>query len=167
MTPKIYKAPWGKSLRFMSLFCVALGFIIPMAVYYFDKKGSANWLPVAGFYWGMMLVATLFVIRGYSVASDALLIQRLLWTTRLPLPGLQSAEFVPGVMRGSLRLWGNGGMFSITGWYRNRELGKYRAFVTDLSRTVVLRFVKRVVVISPDEPERFVGEISPGTIRTS
>ncbi len=46
-------------------------------------------------------------------------------------------------MRGSLRLFGNGGMFSITGLYRNRALGNYRAFVTDLKKTVVLRFMKR------------------------
>ena len=167
MAPKIYNAPWGRSLRFVSMFCVVLGFIIPTAVYYFDKRGPVNWLPVTGLYWGMMLVAALFVIRGYSVDSGALLVRRLLWTTRLPLPGLQSAEFMPGVMRGSLRLWGNGGMLSITGWYRNRTLGNYRAFVTDLNRTVVLRFEKRAVVISPENPEQFLAETSPAAIRRS
>lgn len=70
-------------------------------------------------------------------------------------------------MRGSRRICGNGGMFSITGWYRNRALGTYRAFVTNLKDTVVLRFPARTIVISPENPERFVAEISQFAFRTS
>jgi len=162
-----YIAPWGKSLRFMSWFCVALGFIIPGAVYFADKNGHANWLTVGCLYWALMLGAALFVVRGYAVGPNELTIQRLLWTTRLPLSGLQSAEVLPDAMRGSLRLFGNGGMFSITGLYRNRALGNYRAFVTDLTRTVVLRFPKRIVVVSPENPEQFVAEISQFAFRAS
>ena len=111
--------------------------------------------------------AALFIIRSYTIEPNALAIQRLLCTTRLPLSGLQSAEAMPGVMRGSLRLFGNGGMFSITGLYRNRALGNYRAFVTDQTKTVVLRFPKRTVVVSPEDPERFVAEISQFAFRTA
>jgi hypothetical protein len=167
MNSNTYTAPWGKSLRFMSWFCVALGFIIPGAVYFTDQTGPTNWLSVGCLYWALLLGAALFTIRHYALRPNELVIQRLLWTTRLPLSGLQSAEFTPGVMRRSLRLWGNGGMFSITGWYRNRALGTYRAFVTDLNRTVVLRFPKRTIVVSPENPEQFVLEISPFAFRTS
>jgi hypothetical protein len=150
----------------MSWFCVALGFIIPVAVRFFDHD-SANWPKVGCLYWLLFLGAALFVVRGYAVTSGELAIQRLLWTTRLPLAGLQSAEVSPDIMRGSLRLFGNGGMLSITGLYRNRALGNYRAFVTDLKRTVVLRFPKRTIVISPENPEQFVTEISPFAFRTT
>jgi hypothetical protein len=102
----------------------------------------------------------LFVIRSYTIEGNELVIRRLLWTIRLSLAGFQSAEVTPDVMRGSLRLCGNGGLFSITGWYRNRALGNYRAFVTDLKRTVVLRFPARTIVVSPEAQEQFVAEIS-------
>jgi hypothetical protein len=92
-------------------------------------------------------VCCLFVIRSYTIEPGALVIRRWLWDTRLPLAGLQSAVVQPNAMRWSIRLCGNGGMFSITGWYRNRALGNYRAFVTDLNRTVVLRFARRTVVV--------------------
>jgi hypothetical protein len=59
-------------------------------------------------------------------------------------------------MRWSVRLWGNGGFFSFTGFYFNRLLGRYRAWVTDPRRVVVLRFPARTVVISPAEPEEFI-----------
>ncbi|MEI6075118.1 MAG: PH domain-containing protein [Verrucomicrobiota bacterium] len=104
--------------------------------------------------------ALLFVVREYTLEPRELLIRRLLWTTHLPLSGLQSASYQPNAMRGSLRLFGNGGMFSVTGWYRNRSLGNYRAFVTEFKNTVVLRYEKKAVVISPDHPEQFVAEIS-------
>jgi len=79
----------------------------------------------------------------------------------VPLAGLQSATFTPDVMRRSLRLFGNGGMFSITGWYRNSALGTYRAFVTDLKNTVVLRFAtQKTIVVSPENPEAFAAELS-------
>jgi hypothetical protein len=58
-------------------------------------------------------------------------------------------------------------MFSITGLFRNRALGNYRAFVTDLTQTVVLRFPKRTVVVSPQNPERFVADISKFAFRTA
>jgi hypothetical protein len=101
----------------------------------------------------------LFTIRGYTVSPDAILIHRLFWTTRLPLAALQSAQFEPDAMRRSLRTFGNGGLFSFTGFFRNSSLGTYRAFVTDPHRTVVLHFPARTVVVSPSTPEDFVHDI--------
>jgi hypothetical protein len=63
-------------------------------------------------------------------------------------------------MARSLRTWGNGGAFAITGRFRNARLGAYRAYVTDTSRTVVLRFRSETVVISPDDPQRFTQVIA-------
>jgi hypothetical protein len=99
------------------------------------------------------------MIRSYAITEDAILIRRLFWTTRLDRAGLKSAEVIPKAMSKSLRTCGNGGGFSFTGWYWSKPLGFYRAFVTDLNRTVVLRFEKRTVVVSPGESEDFVAEL--------
>jgi len=101
----------------------------------------------------------LFMIRGYSVTSDELFVHRLLWTTRLPLADLHSAQVEPRAMCWSVRTFGNGGLFSFSGWYYNRLLGRYRAFVTDPNRAVVLRLGSRRVVVSPSEPEAFVDDL--------
>jgi hypothetical protein len=77
----------------------------------------------------------------------------------VPLAGLQKVEQEPQAMHRSLRLLGNGGAFSISGWFWNKRLGTYRAFVTDLNRCVVLRFHDRRVVLSPDRPEAFVAAL--------
>jgi hypothetical protein len=117
------------------------------------------------FRWGALLPLVLlfgalpFIIRGYTITRDAILVHRLLWDTKLPRAGLESASAEPDAMKWSLRTFGNGGGFSITGWYYNKRLGSYRAFVTDPRRAVVLRYTNRRVVLSPDKPEEFVREL--------
>jgi hypothetical protein len=66
-------------------------------------------------------------------------------------------------MKGSWRTWGNGGMFAISGHFAGSGLGRYRAFVTDSSRTVVLETSRGIVVVSPDDPGRFVDGIATET----
>jgi hypothetical protein len=69
---------------------------------------------------------------------------------------LREASVDAEAMRRSLRICGNGGLFSFSGWYRSKRLGVFRAYVTDLNRTVVLTFPRRKIVLSPDQPEAFV-----------
>jgi len=113
---------------------------------------------------GVLAVCVLFVIRGYTVVPGALEIHRLLWTTRIPLEGLKELRSEPEAMRGSLRLWGNAGLFSFTGWFWNKPLGIYRAFVTDTRRTVVLRLAKRTLVVSPADPEAFIRDVEASLV---
>jgi hypothetical protein len=108
----------------------------------------------------LLVGAALFTIRGYALVPGAILIHRLFWSTRLPVAELESARSEPDAMRGSVRTFGNGGLFSFTGRFHSPGLGSYRAYVTDLQRTVVLRFPGRVVVLSPAAPEDFVRELT-------
>ncbi len=159
---KTYKAPWSLSLLIISslttLLCAGLaGGLI----------GGRHWITPSLPSWpavmplALLMGAALFTIRGYTITDDALLIHRLFWTTLLPLAGLQSARHVPNAMRWSIRTWGNGGLYSFTGHYRNKALGAYRAYVTDLHRTVVLEFPhRRTVVVSPDTAEDFASELA-------
>lgn len=160
-----FKAPWGTPLKLISLFLCAL--CLGLAT--FGLIGAPERFPFNSIL--MVLVPLLglaacacFTIRGYRLAGGYLFIQRLGWETSFSLRGLQSVTADPGVMRGSLRLFGNGGAFSISGVYWNRRLGRYRAFVTDMHRTVVLRWSDRVMVVSPDSPERFVETVKESSL---
>ncbi len=107
------------------------------------------------------------MVRGYVLIDRALIIERTGWENRLDLSRLISAEVDPDALRGSLRLFGNGGFFSFTGWFRNKKLGVYRAYATDTKRTVVLRFSDKTVVITPDDPQKFVAEINSNKTGTA
>lgn len=154
-----HDAPWGRQLiivsGFASFICVATAALMLQG----PAAGSALGL-LAGLLPLLILAgATLFMVRGYVVADGELLVMRPLWRTRLPLAGLRAVEVQPDAMRASVRTWGNGGLFSYTGRYRNRALGPYQAWVNDMNRTVVLRFAERTLVVSPADPEAFAQEI--------
>ena len=153
---KHYAAPWSLSLIVISVLasavCVAVSVGLALAAKVPVWVALGPLVIVAG--------AALFTIRGYTITPEAILIRRLLWTTRLPRAGLASAHVEPGAMRGSLRTCGNGGLFSFSGFFYNQTVGSYRAYVTDPRRAVVLRFSGRIVIVSPDPPEEFARELA-------
>jgi hypothetical protein len=148
-------AYWNRLLWLITAGC---GVAVLVAVVASAARGPAfRWVGLA-----MVLVlgiCGLFAVRGYEVSREAVVVRRLLWRWRLPLEALQSVEADPRAMAGSLRLWGVGGCFSWSGLYWNRRLGRYWAAVTDPAKAVVLRWDRKVVVLSPDEPERLLAAV--------
>ncbi len=96
------------------------------------------------------------MVRGYTLTSRSLVVHRLGFDTTLPLDDLRGVRGVADALRGSLRLFGNSGLFSITGWFWNRQLGRYRAFATDPDRAVLLEFAHRKVLVTPHDPQAFI-----------
>lgn len=105
----------------------------------------------------------LHCVRGYEVSRGELRIRRLLWNTPWPLDASAKATVRPDAMRGSWRIWGNGGAYAISGRFSGSGLGRYHAFVTDPRRTVVLTTRQGIVVVSPDRPDDFVEAVSWAT----
>ncbi len=105
------------------------------------------------------VVSALFVVRGYRLSPGELLVDRLFWATRVELAGLTRAVADPSAMKGSLRIFGNGGLYSVTGLFYSSTLGRYRAFVTDQARAVVLFVPSRTVVLSPEDPAAFLQQL--------
>jgi hypothetical protein len=157
-----FTASWSKSLIVASTFATLVCLGVTYAMWTLPMDASLERLR---FWLGLLpsaviLVCALFTVRGYSIANCTLLIDRLFWKTRVSLRELRSIKFDPTATRRSIRTFGNGGFFSFTGYFRNKELGSYRAFMTDHRHAVVLRFPSSVIVISPDRPEDFVTTIS-------
>jgi len=155
---KNYRAPWCTALIVVSILATLLCFGIVFGTPLLPQPKHGGEVGM-WFRWLMLLlpaVCALFTIRGFAITPDAILVHRLFWSTRLLREGLQSASYEPNAMRKSIRTCGNGGFYSITGWYWSKSLGAYRAYVTDTRQTVVLRFDRGTVVLSPGEPEEFV-----------
>jgi hypothetical protein len=159
---KHYEAPWSTSLIVMSVLTSVILVGVSAGAWWEAAMGHhpapLHWVAVLPLV--ILFGCALCTIRGYSLSSDSILIHRLLWSTLLPRVGLESAEAAPDAMRGSLRTFGNGGAFSFTGFYYNKRLGSYRAYVTDPRRSVILRYANRRVVLSPATPEDFVRDLA-------
>jgi len=106
-----------------------------------------------------LILSLLFTVTGYIVSPTDLAVQRLFWSTHVPLVGLGAVYADPTVCRHSLRIIGNAGLFGFTGLYQSSKLGRYRLFATDISHSVVLVLPGRTVVVTPSATESFIAHI--------
>jgi hypothetical protein len=162
VTVERFGAPWGTTLSIMTPVGVIALLGLPVAMAFVPANGPAPTLVVA--VTAVVVVATvgvsaLFLIRGYRLDDRGLHVERLLWADRIPLTTLRRAWPDHEATAKSLRLFGNSGFFCIAGLFTNRKLGRYRAFATDVRRAVVLRMDEGTVVVTPDEPLRFLAAI--------
>jgi hypothetical protein len=105
----------------------------------------------------VLLAALPFMVRGYVLTEKQIEVRRLGWNTVLPIDGLVAVAGKSEGLRGSLRLFGNGGLFGISGWFWNRRIGRFRAFATDADRVVLLVYRDgKKVVVTPHDVQHFI-----------
>jgi hypothetical protein len=162
-----FKAPWGLPLKAITSGVSCLLFGISAYGLWQMLNGSTATSLIAILMPLVILAACgLFTVRGYTVSMNQLIVHRPGWPNAIDLSNLLAADFVPGVMQGSLRTLANGGLFAFVGNFHSSDLGAYRAYVTDGMKAVVLRFTDKTIVVSPDEPEEFMAAVtSAGKVR--
>ena len=156
-----FTAPWSLTVKIVTLVVLALllgvsliGLTAMPANVPFAARVMMVVMPLA------IVVGTLpFMVNGYVLREDELLIERFGWCNHVPFNTVISAKADLDAIRGSIRLCGSGGLFGFFGWFRNRKLGVYRAYGTDPARSVVVKLSHRTIVVTPDDPNRFVAEI--------
>lgn len=153
-----FRAPWSRSLKVASAFSVAtLGIVFCAGLFSMYARAPAFVTVMLVTVPALVAAAALpFMVRGYVLTDDAILVNRLGWRTQLPLVGLKSVTGDVEAFRRSIRVFGNGGLFSFTGEFWSRRLGRYRALATDPDRAVVLRWPDRTIVITPHDPQHFI-----------
>lgn len=141
---------WDPLLQFITgaVLLFAVGFI-----YY--NPGPVTIIVCGAF----ILIPPIFMIRGYSIIDQQLVIHRLGWTKTFDIHDLISAETNSRALVGYWRLFGNGGLFGWIGTFSNKELGTFRAYVTHRRKCVVLVLPNRKLVISPENPGNFVSAV--------
>jgi hypothetical protein len=162
VTAERFRAPWSARLSAATPIGIAVLLGLPVAIAFAPANGGAPTLLVAVIAvidLAVIATAALFLIRGYRLDGNGLHVERLLWADRIPLTGLRRAWPDPKATSKSLRLFGNSGFFCIAGLFTNRTLGRYRAFATDPARAVVLQSAERTVVVTPDQPLRFLAAV--------
>ena len=157
MTTIQFNAPWSRTVRNTTVLSIVI-LVLPLLIAIFAPTKPPLLVTVVLLSLPPLIIAETFAarVRGYTLTEQEIIVHRGLWDTRLPLSGLRSVTGDVDAMRGSARVFGNGGLFSITGRYWNRKLGWYRAYATDQSRAVVLRYAKRTIVITPHDPQQFI-----------
>ncbi|HXZ47979.1 MAG TPA: PH domain-containing protein [Usitatibacter sp.] len=159
VTQRFAAAPWSLSIKAASTLAVAVLAAIWLSVTRYRIPGAAAGALIAVLPPAIVAGALLFIVTGYELDGRTLVVRRLFWSTRVALDGLDRAWHDPGAMARSIRIFGNGGLFAITGLFRSSRLGNYRAFVTNPANAVVLRAGGRAFVVSPALPHAFLARV--------
>jgi hypothetical protein len=163
-----FSAPWCLAVKIITVVVVALllgvsligSQHLPDSTPLFARL-SATLLPLA------ILAGTLpFIVRGYILDERELRIERLGWQNRFALADVVAVSADPKQLRWSIRVCGSGGLFGFFGWFWNRTLGIYRAYGTDPKNTVVIKLKNRTIVVTPDDPQRFMAEVAARSLRS-
>ncbi len=119
---------------------------------------------VAGLAAALLVLCYLWSPRGYTVDGGLLTVHRAIGAARIPLAG--ASELRPATWddyRGTIRLFGNGGLFGYYGLFRTEKLGKCTWYVTDRSRAVVIVTPAKTVLVSPADPDSFISAVQSQT----
>lgn len=120
------------------------------------QLGWLSWALLA-----LPLVCLLFIVRGYRIDGSTLYVRRLLHETRVDLRDLRSVHSVPRAFDRALRVFGNGGLFSFSGWFWRRGQGFLRAYAMDIGPGLELRWDDRTVVLTPQDPAAMSQALQP------
>ena len=154
-------APAGTRVRLVTLltFVAVAGVAIALPVATRRPHAGPVWVPFAAAAVALLVVTGIWFgsrIRGYRLTAAELLVRLRFRTVRFPLAQLQDVAPDREALRGAWKQAGNDGLGAISGRFRSRRLGRFRAYVTDSDRAVVLRWPDFCLVISPDQPAWFV-----------
>ena len=160
MQEEFFKADWSSSL----LLSTALISLLLVGATLFEifttfRSGGRLHILIATIPIAFLFVSAIFSVRGYRLADRTLYVKRLGWDSEISLEALRSAEIDPQAMTSSVRWWGNGGLFSYSGWFYSPRIGSYEAYGTKPQQAVVLRFPEKTIVLTPDQPDRFVSRV--------
>lgn len=152
-----FDAPWNRSLIISTILVHVLCLGIPV-VFALSVRFEPRWAWFMPILIPPLILAgcALFMIRGYLIVGEELLVQRLGWQSRLNLRELQSAEVDPNAFKGVIRTCGMSGCYCHCGWFYSRRLGKFRAWATHSGHGVVLKVRGKTWVVTPDDPQRFI-----------
>ena len=152
-----FSASLGTLVKVISTIVCVILFGVVVASFFLPPQVPpfARWLaravPV------MILLGTLpFLVRGYTLTEHELVVHRLGWSNRFARAQILSAEADPEVFRSAVRVCGSAGLFGFFGSFWSKPLGLFRAYCTNICGCIVVRLRDRVIVVSPDEPERFL-----------
>jgi hypothetical protein len=103
-----------------------------------------------------LLGSTTFRIKSYQIESGNLVIHFGMGKKLFPLNRLTEARIEQNPFSGARRVMGIGGLWCMYGSFSSERLGDFTAYASGTSQGVLLTWPDKKVLVTPDEPERFI-----------
>ena len=158
----IYECSRSKAMNYLTI----AGFVIIIACIAYTLYMTINqYMPVwEGVLVILILVGALFApfltYPQYIVVTDeGIGIHTLARTRLIPYSNIETIERLDKTFMSmsTIRLFGISGMLGNIGWFRNSQLGTFRAYITDSNKVFLIRLKQgKPIAISVSEPDDFM-----------
>jgi PH (Pleckstrin Homology) domain-containing protein len=146
-----FRASYDTTTKVLSAAVFILFLVIAASVRNVISDGVLAFLFLAAYAWSP---------SGYSVVDGEVVIRRLIGNVHLPVAGIREVRIATrDDLRGSMRIFGSGGLFGYYGLFRNSKLGTSSWYVTNRSQAVVLTSDTGTAIVSPDDAVGFVAAL--------
>ncbi|MBA2338414.1 MAG: hypothetical protein H0V96_11780 [Acidimicrobiia bacterium] len=152
---EVTAAPLDRATRVVTGLVVVLFAVLAVAMVAVPGPGLVARLLLSAMFVAVLAISWALAPRGYATAPGQLVVRRRGFRPRTYAVTAEEPVAWPGGMRG-VRLLGSGGLFGYYGTFWSRELGRYKAHVTDRRGTVLVHTAKGPVIISPADVEAFL-----------
>lgn len=161
-----YQITPGPLVKGMTIGVIALSIfmtlIIPIMIYYLEpEKGiqpSIFFLIIdLAIFIPLFVGAWAYSPKKYVVSETGVQILRPVNSISIPIQEISEVEEKEVSIFKTIRLWANGGIFSMSGAYYNKPDGKFWMYVKN--RNYVMITANKKYVLSPDEKEQFIIQI--------
>ncbi len=147
-----------KGITYVTLALLIGTFVFVSAVIYMGEglsKGFYATLFLMGVtYFMIIFFAWAYSPRRYLLTDEGVVIERPAKDIIIPYSGISSVEKRDSPGNRMIRQIGNGGLFSFSGTFRSKEMGKVRMYVKNKNYVVI--HAEEKYVISPDERDEFL-----------
>lgn len=100
----------------------------------------------------------MFTVLRYEIDDAGLHVVRPIGRLRI-FSNVSAVAAADGALKGAIRTFGNGGLFSFNGWYWVRGYGSSRLWVTDFHSVVAMRGDRGCVFVSPAKRDEFIAAV--------
>jgi hypothetical protein len=158
-----YKASLDRTAIIVTIVVSVLFAVIIGGQYAFIKDAGRS-IPIYTTTACLIIYFLAFSFRtiNYVVTDDEIIVRRPLFNVHISRADIKSVDLIDKKeIRGSFRIAGVGGLFGYYGGFGNFSLGFMTWYVTRRDRPVLVKTIdNKKIIFSPDEPAKFVNELS-------
>lgn len=157
-----FTCPWSLGVTVITTIII----IILVASTYFiwtdDFPSSMLWLKYTLI---VVFIATIIGGLGYmpirlTIENDKIILRRLFGTINIPIKDIIEIKAIENSETAfSIRTFGSGGLFGYLGKFKNKKLGSYTMYATNVNELILIRTDRKTYVFSCKNRDEFIEPI--------
>jgi hypothetical protein len=159
----IYKTSLDKTAIIITI-AVTILFAVIIGGQYSIIKDAGHAVPIYTTTACLLIYFLAFAFRpvNYIVTKDEVIVRRPLLNVHIKRVDIESVALIDKYkIRGSVRIFGVGGLFGYYGSFANFFLGRMTWYATRKDKPVLVKTTaNKKIIFTPNEPEKFVTELS-------